>query len=100
LPRALARIGGGPAGVGGSGRGVHGDVDRGDGVCSGASGDLSVGERSASGGMGGEGRGASHGDRGNRTRRLDGLPGAVLGRIGALEDGNTRSAQSAAKSTA
>ena len=51
------------------------------------SGDLFVGERSASGGMGGEGRGASHGDRGNRTRRLDGLPGAVLGRIGALEDG-------------
>jgi len=29
----------------------------------------------------------AHGDRGIRTRRLDRLPGAVIGRIGAIEDG-------------
>jgi hypothetical protein len=91
LPRALAGIGGCTRGIGGGGSGVHGDVDRGGGVSGGAgrvgSGKMSVRKRGTSGSVGGEGGCPGNWDRRIRTRRLDGLPGAIIGRTDALEDG-------------
>jgi len=69
---------------------MHSDVDRGGAVSGGpggmGSGDLSVRERNASGGLSSKRGGADRANRSTRARRLDGLAGTVIGRIGTFED--------------